>query len=226
MLSFKSRFLMAALNQQAQARAQATMAATSPYAAAAAASPAAAAAAASLSSSMASSSSGALGSSRPSSAPSPPLVNPFVEYESLGIIGRGKYSEVHKARSRSTGEVVAVKKVQIFEMDSLGRKECINEANILQVTQLSHRQTRANEYKRRQEEEEEEEGERTPQAHSGHWLGSSPEKVPSDFGSLTVVASVSPLSRSGVCRMCVSRFRLILTSSSTSTRTCTRTTCT
>lgn len=67
--------------------------------------------------------------SRPSSASSPPHVNPFVEYESLGIIGRGKYSEVHKARHRGSGEVVAVKKVQIFEMDSLGRKESVGNTN-------------------------------------------------------------------------------------------------
>jgi len=30
-----------------------------------------------------------------------PLANPFVEFESLGVIGRGKYSEVHKV-SRTT----------------------------------------------------------------------------------------------------------------------------
>jgi len=73
--------------------------------------------------------------SRPSSASggTVPLVNPFVEYESLGVIGRGKYSEVHRARSRRTGELVAVKKVSIFEMDSDGRKEVVNEANILQA---------------------------------------------------------------------------------------------
>ena len=37
--------------------------------------------------------------SRPSSAGGAgmlPLANPFVEFESLGVIGRGKYSEVHK----------------------------------------------------------------------------------------------------------------------------------
>lgn len=71
--------------------------------------------------------------SRPSSASSPPIVNPYLHYEPLSIIGRGKYSEVSHARHRQTGECVAMKKVAIFEMDSDGRKECINEANILQV---------------------------------------------------------------------------------------------
>jgi NIMA (never in mitosis gene a)-related kinase len=73
------------------------------------------------------------GGSRPSSAGGVPLVNPFEEFESLGVIGRGKYSEVHRARSRRTGELVAVKKVSIFEMDSDGRREVVNEANILQA---------------------------------------------------------------------------------------------
>lgn len=44
------------------------------------------------------------GGSRPSSAGGAgmlPLANPFVEFESLGVIGRGKYSEVHKV-SRNT----------------------------------------------------------------------------------------------------------------------------
>jgi len=68
------------------------------------------------------------GGSRPSSASGVPVLNPWSEYESLGIIGRGKYSEVHRARSRRTGELVAVKKVQIFEMDSDGRKEVSQEA--------------------------------------------------------------------------------------------------
>lgn len=59
-------------------------------------------------------------------------INPFIEYESLGLIGRGKYSEVHKARHRKSGQLVALKKVQIFDMDSSGRKEVMNEAMILQ----------------------------------------------------------------------------------------------
>lgn len=36
---------------------------------------------------------------------------------------------------RKTNRVVAVKKVQVFDMDSEGRKECLNEAQILQVCQ-------------------------------------------------------------------------------------------
>jgi len=40
---------------------------------------------------------------------------------------------VHKAISKASRRVVAVKKVQIFGMDSEGRKECVNEARILQA---------------------------------------------------------------------------------------------
>ena len=69
-------------------------------------------------------------SSQPSSS------DPFSDLEDLGIIGRGQYSAVHKARRRSDGRLVAVKQVQIFEMDSDGRKECVNETRIL--ASLSH----------------------------------------------------------------------------------------
>ena len=78
--------------------------------------------------------SGSVSVSRPSSAASSvPVSNPWDEFQSLGIIGRGKYSEVHRALHRRSGETVAIKRVQIFDMDSDGRKECINEANMLQV---------------------------------------------------------------------------------------------
>jgi len=59
------------------------------------------------------------------------------EFEVLGTIGRGKFSEVHRAiRKRGTESEVALKRVQIFEMDSEARKDCITEVNLLKS--LSH----------------------------------------------------------------------------------------
>lgn len=58
--------------------------------------------------------------------------NPSSDYELLQVIGRGKYSTVHKAKQISTGGFLAVKKVQIFDMDTDGRNEVINEARLLQ----------------------------------------------------------------------------------------------
>eukprot|EP00899_Mesostigma_viride_P018012 jgi/Mesvir1/26211/Mv02394-RA.1 len=55
------------------------------------------------------------------------------DYEIQGVIGSGKYSTVYRARKVSTGEVVALKKIMIFEiMDSNARADCINEVKILQ----------------------------------------------------------------------------------------------
>ena len=45
----------------------------------------------------------------------------------------GNHSEVHQCRCRRTGRAVAVKKVQIFEMDTAARRECVNEAKLLQT---------------------------------------------------------------------------------------------
>jgi NIMA (never in mitosis gene a)-related kinase len=55
------------------------------------------------------------------------------EFELLGTIGRGKFSEVHRALRKAGTESskVALKRVQIFEMDSEARKDCIIEVNLL-----------------------------------------------------------------------------------------------
>ena len=76
--------------------------------------------------------------SSPSSSPPSPssTIDPFSDLQDLGIIGRGQYSAVHKARRRSDGRLVAVKQVQIYDMDSDGRRECVNETRIL--ASLSH----------------------------------------------------------------------------------------
>ncbi|GAB1610890.1 serine/threonine-protein kinase Nek7-like isoform X1 [Argonauta hians] len=52
-------------------------------------------------------------------------------------IGKGQFSEVYRARSRPNGSVVALKKVQIFEMvDAKARQDCIKEIDLLK--QLDH----------------------------------------------------------------------------------------
>jgi len=51
------------------------------------------------------------------------------DFQILGTIGRGKFSEVH--RSLWKGREVALKRVQIFDMDSDARQECKSEVNLL-----------------------------------------------------------------------------------------------
>ncbi|XP_060075098.1 serine/threonine-protein kinase Nek7-like [Ylistrum balloti] len=52
-------------------------------------------------------------------------------------IGKGQFSEVYRARCKVDGSVVALKKVQIFEMmDAKARQDCIKEIDLLK--QLNH----------------------------------------------------------------------------------------
>lgn len=52
-------------------------------------------------------------------------------------IGKGQFSVVFRARSKTDGSVVALKKVQIFDMmDAKARVDCVKETNLLQ--QLDH----------------------------------------------------------------------------------------
>lgn len=49
-------------------------------------------------------------------------------------IGKGQFSVVYRARCRLDGTVVALKKVQIFEMmDAKARMDCMKEISLLQV---------------------------------------------------------------------------------------------
>ncbi|XP_066993544.2 serine/threonine-protein kinase Nek7 [Anabrus simplex] len=64
-------------------------------------------------------------------------------YQSLSLfdierkIGKGQFSVVYRARCRNDGSIVALKKVQIFEMmDAKARLDCMKEINLLQ--QLNH----------------------------------------------------------------------------------------
>jgi serine/threonine protein kinase len=55
-------------------------------------------------------------------------------------IGKGQFSVVYRAKALHNGMVVALKKVQIFEMmDSKARLDCMKEIQLLQVEQQSAR---------------------------------------------------------------------------------------
>lgn len=52
-------------------------------------------------------------------------------------IGKGQFSVVYKARCKANKAVVALKKVQIFEMtDAKARLDCMKEINLLQVSEF------------------------------------------------------------------------------------------
>uniref|UniRef100_A0A7S0RPF9 non-specific serine/threonine protein kinase n=1 Tax=Pyramimonas obovata TaxID=1411642 RepID=A0A7S0RPF9_9CHLO len=59
-------------------------------------------------------------------------------YELSAVVGSGKYSTVYRATRIDTGEVIAVKKVQVFDMDSNTRSDCITEVKLLQVLDHPH----------------------------------------------------------------------------------------
>lgn len=55
------------------------------------------------------------------------------DMENGQLVGRGKFSVVHRTRRRRDGKPVALKKIQVFEMmDSTCRNECLNEIKLLQ----------------------------------------------------------------------------------------------
>ena len=54
-------------------------------------------------------------------------------------IGKGQFSVVYRAKCKVNDRIVALKKVQIFEMnDSKSRLDCMKETNLLQVKLLSN----------------------------------------------------------------------------------------
>merc|ERR1719221_324869 len=72
------------------------------------------------------------------------LLGRIHDFEVVGTLGRGKFSEVHKCIWRGQGDrdgtpdrEVALKRVQIFEMDSEARRECHAEVNMLKVLDRS-----------------------------------------------------------------------------------------
>eukprot|EP00965_Chrysotila_dentata_P107155 3540810-Pleurochrysis_carterae.AAC.1 len=58
--------------------------------------------------------------------------------EEAECLGRGKFSIVHRTRRRSDGQFVALKTIQVFEMGSNERNECMNEIRLLQSMQHPH----------------------------------------------------------------------------------------
>ena len=44
-------------------------------------------------------------------------------YENLGIVGRGAFNKIYKARHRQTGEVVALKAMQLSTLEQAGQVE-------------------------------------------------------------------------------------------------------
>eukprot|EP00238_Polyblepharides_amylifera_P010822 CAMPEP_0196585448 /NCGR_PEP_ID=MMETSP1081-20130531/50694_1 /TAXON_ID=36882 /ORGANISM="Pyramimonas amylifera, Strain CCMP720" /LENGTH=334 /DNA_ID=CAMNT_0041906989 /DNA_START=135 /DNA_END=1139 /DNA_ORIENTATION=- len=54
-------------------------------------------------------------------------------YELEAIVGSGKYSTVYRATRTDNGKLTAVKKVQVFDMDSSTRSDCITEVKLLQA---------------------------------------------------------------------------------------------
>jgi NIMA (never in mitosis gene a)-related kinase len=58
--------------------------------------------------------------------------NPYDSYINLGLIGDGVNSQVIRARSIENDEIVAVKKVKIFDMSDADRQNAVTEASLLQ----------------------------------------------------------------------------------------------
>lgn len=58
--------------------------------------------------------------------------------ESAELLGRGKFSVVHRTKRRADGVPVALKTIQVFEMATKERNECVNEIKLLQSMQHPH----------------------------------------------------------------------------------------
>lgn len=58
--------------------------------------------------------------------------------EEAQLLGRGKFSVVHRTRRRADKLSVALKTIQIFEMGTQERNECMNEIELLRSMQHPH----------------------------------------------------------------------------------------
>jgi serine/threonine protein kinase len=67
-----------------------------------------------------------------------PALGEVYDMEAAELLGRGKFSVVHRTRRLSDGVPVALKTIQIFEMASKERHECMNEIRLLQQMQHLH----------------------------------------------------------------------------------------
>lgn len=60
------------------------------------------------------------------------MVSRIQDFKIIGTLGRGNFSEVHRSIWKAGGDrEVALKRIQIFEMDAEARKECSTEVNML-----------------------------------------------------------------------------------------------
>ena len=62
--------------------------------------------------------------------------NSIFDYESLGIIGKGAFGEVHVCREKSTGNIYAIKKIKKGNNENVSN--IINEINILKIMKCKH----------------------------------------------------------------------------------------
>ncbi len=61
----------------------------------------------------------------------PPLLSSPRTDELTGMLGKGKFAVVHRAKHKFSGDVVAVKQVQIFDMMSVkARYKCLKEIQV------------------------------------------------------------------------------------------------
>ena len=57
----------------------------------------------------------------------------LADYDVRKMIGKGKFSTVHRAKRKRDAKTVALKKIQIFDMmDAKGREKCLKEVRLLQ----------------------------------------------------------------------------------------------
>eukprot|EP01041_Mallomonas_annulata_P012563 gene12563-26456_t len=56
----------------------------------------------------------------------------YGDYEVLRAIGKGKFAVVYRARRRSDGETVALKRISVDMMDEKAREKCLKEVRLLQ----------------------------------------------------------------------------------------------
>ena len=45
-------------------------------------------------------------------------------YENLGLVGRGAFNKIYKARNRATGDIVALKAMQLAALEQSGQVCC------------------------------------------------------------------------------------------------------
>lgn len=65
-------------------------------------------------------------------------LNVTYSIESAQLLGRGKFSVVHRTTRIADGRAVALKRIQVFDMGTTKRDECMNEIKLLQSMDHPH----------------------------------------------------------------------------------------